>query len=103
MRARDPEVANLIAIEEPCAGCVLAEGHSVSPDYIESSVSAEDDIETTLTVSSYNGRLRTTEIRLAGVVRKEDVIRELNTPIGGKSVACNALCAMIQRKKEVNI
>lgn len=104
MEARDAEVANLIAIDAPCSGCVLAEGHSVSPDFIDPNLSTADseDIRTTLTVSSYNGRLRTTEFDLQGVIRKDQIINHLNTPVEGESIACNALCSMILKRRGSN-
>jgi len=105
MRAHDAEVGKLIAIDSPCDGCVLAEGHKVSPDYIEASGVVDDErgMATRLTVSSFNGHLNATEVDVPGILRKDQIIKELNTveqmPSPDEQLACNALCAMVLRRR----
>ena len=102
MEAKDVGVANQIHIKGGvCEGCVLADGHDVSPDYIQVSSDHGKDVETTLIISSMNGELRTTEVAVPGILRVSGIEAQLNTKNNSEdTLACNALCAFIESRRK---
>ncbi|HET9850664.1 MAG TPA: hypothetical protein VFP35_03520 [Candidatus Saccharimonadales bacterium] len=105
MEAIDTKLANLVYMPEGVcsADCPLAHGHRANPDFLQVSVDGGEELPTGITVSSFNGRLRTTEIRIPGALRASGVTEMLNKPTGDAvddgHLACNALCALAAARR----